>query len=85
MALAMRDFLREAVFLWITPFLVALSKVDMAFFIASAASVFLPAEIRLLTSFTADLNLSLVVMLRSRLRMDWRMALAADLVFGIVV
>jgi hypothetical protein len=27
----------------------------------------------------------LVVMLRSRLRMDWRMALAADLVFGIVV
>lgn len=83
MALARRDFLREAEFFFITFFLAALSKADMAFFMASIASDFLPVEIRVLTVLTAALKLSLVLMLRTLRRRACLMALAADLVLGI--
>lgn len=82
-ALAKRDLRREAVFLWITPFFAALSKVAMALANCFAASSLLPAVMDFLTSFTATLNLSLVRVLNLLRRSACLMAFAADLVFGI--
>jgi len=76
--------LREAVFLWITPVLVALSKVFIADLMASAASDFLPAVISFLTSLTAFLKASFLAKFWIWRLADWRMALAADLVLGMV-
>lgn len=82
MALAILDFNREDLFLWITLVFTALSKVDMAFLKLARASFFFPAAISFLTSLTASLNLSLTFKLRARRLMDCFMAFAADLVLG---
>ena len=82
-ALAIRDFNLEDLPFKMTLVLAALSKADIAFFMASMASDFLPAAINFLTSLTADLNLSLVFKFLALRRIDWRMALAADLILGI--
>ena len=84
MAFASLDFFLEEVFLWMTPVLAALSMADMAAFTASMASLFWPAAMSFLTSLTAALNLSLAFTFLTLRRMDCLMALAADLVFGIV-
>jgi hypothetical protein len=82
MALARRLFLREAVFVKMVFFFTALSKVDMAFFMAAMASDFLPSVINLRTSLTADLNLFFTAVLKARRFIDCLMALPADLVLG---
>jgi hypothetical protein len=82
--LAIRDFRREDLFFFMTFFLTALSRADMAAFMAVMASLFLPARISFLTSLTADLNLSLVPIFLALRRIDCLMALAALLVFGMI-
>lgn len=82
-AFANLDFNLEDLFLWITRVFTALSKVLMAFFMASIASIFLPARMSFLTALTEDLKFSLVcAFLALRLR-DWCIALMADFVLGI--
>ncbi len=78
-----RLFFLEALFLWITCFLAALSKADMAFFMASMASLFLPASTNFLTSLTAERKTSLVLIFLTLRRKLWRMAFMALLVLGI--
>src|SRR5438309_260607 len=82
MALAKRDFLRAAVFLWTTLFFTALSRADMASCKAFRASSTFFSLINFLTSLTALRDLFLLRRLMTRRRKDCRMALAADLVLG---
>lgn len=56
----------------------------MAFFKLSTDSLAEPAEIRVRVALTALLNLDLVRMLIVLRRRDWRIALLAELVFGIL-
>ena len=82
MAFANLLFLREAVFFKMVCFFTALSRVDMAAFMASMASLFLPSVIKVRTVLTAALNLSLLAILNSCLLRDCLIALPADLVLG---
>ena len=78
-SLERRDIFRDAVLLWITPFLTALSMIDLAVFsLFKEASVdFSSAASR--TSLVIFLTLVLVDLLRRRRISFWRARLIADL------
>src|SRR3989338_10714243 len=83
MALASLDFLRETVFFFKTCFLVALSKALITSFILAAASDFLPSAISFLICLIWPFTLFLIFSLMACFLFEERMALAADLIFGI--
>lgn len=84
-AIARRDFFREAVFFFITPFWAALSRALYARGISLKASSVLPACISLFISFTLFFNSFFRLRLRACLRFDCRKAFLADLNIGISV
>ena len=65
-SLVMRDILREAVFLWITPFVEALAITDLALFSIAATSVPDFSFIANLTLLVALLSLVFMLLLRKR-------------------
>jgi len=78
-SLERRDIFRDAVLLWITPFLAALSMIDLAIVSLFKAASFDFSSTASSTSFVIFLTLVFVDLLRRRRTSFWRARLIADL------